>query len=252
MLKLIVAYKYAAHQSISSASLQCQLAELSNCCHSEIAFVGLSVITAPDVPADLSQLVPVRTMQCQWCFQAPTGKLMTRLVYVIPVLVAVHEQPEAILAHLTNLPISSNAPTKPRLSITMSQALQTTITDAAFRHHANAGDHANALKVDPQLTRPIAIPGLSTSTATATPSVSGASSDYPDMDRPDTNKDKPPGKGAKHFTGVCANCGATAIVHRCLGCRLVFYCMQRCQALQWAQHKFFCQCIHFTHGFGNP
>ncbi len=177
---------------------------------------------------------------------------MTRLVYVLPVLVAAHEQPEAILVRLTNPPISLNNPTKPCLSITVSQASQTTITDAAFHRHANASDRANALKAfNSQPTRPIATSGPSTSTGTATPSMSGAALDYPDTDCLDTNKDKPPGKGAECFMGVCTNCGATAIVHRCLGCRLVFYCTQRCQALQWDQHKFYCQCICFTQGFGN-
>ncbi len=172
--------------------------------------------------------------------------------WVVLILVAAHEQSEVILARLTNPPISSNAPTKPCLSITMSQASQTTIMDAAFCHCANAGDHANALKLDSQSTGPIAVPGPSTSTATATPSTSIASLDYPNTDRPDTNTDKLPGKRAECFTGVCANCGATAIGHCCLGCRLVFYCTQRCQALQWDQHKFFCQRIRFTQGFGNP
>ncbi len=76
MLKLIVAYKYATCQSILSISLQCQLAALSNHCNSEIAFARLSVISALNIPADFSRLVPVRTMQCQWHFQAPTGELI--------------------------------------------------------------------------------------------------------------------------------------------------------------------------------
>ncbi len=76
---------------------------------------------------------------------------MTRPVYVVLVLVTAHEQPEAILARLTNPPISSNALTKLHLTITMSQASQTTIMDAAFRRRANAGNCANALRVDLQL-----------------------------------------------------------------------------------------------------
>ncbi len=66
MLKLIIAYKYAARHPISSLTIQSQLAALSNCCTSEIAFVGLSIISAPDMPANFSQLIPVRNLQHQW------------------------------------------------------------------------------------------------------------------------------------------------------------------------------------------
>ncbi len=76
MLKLFIAYKYAARQSISSMSLQRQLAAPSNGCNSEIAFARPSIISAPDLPADFSRLVPACTLQRQWRFQAPTGELI--------------------------------------------------------------------------------------------------------------------------------------------------------------------------------
>ncbi len=144
MLKLIMAYKYAARQPISSMMLLCQLTELSNCCHCKISFARPSVISALDIPTDFSRLVLVQKLQRQWQFQTPTGELMTRPVYVIPVLVAAYEQPEVVLACVTNPSISSNNPTKPRLS--MSQASQTIIMDATFHRLANAGDRAYTLK----------------------------------------------------------------------------------------------------------
>ncbi len=76
MIKLIITYKYASHYPISSLMIQRQLAVLSNCCTSEIAFVGPSVISLLDMPTDLGTLIPVRTLQRQWRFQSLTGELI--------------------------------------------------------------------------------------------------------------------------------------------------------------------------------
>ncbi|MCP4605552.1 MAG: hypothetical protein GY847_34360, partial [Proteobacteria bacterium] len=58
MIKLIIAYKYASRYPISSMMIQRQLAMLSNRCVNEVAFAGPSVISAPDIPADFSMLLP--------------------------------------------------------------------------------------------------------------------------------------------------------------------------------------------------
>ncbi len=59
MIKLIIAYKYASRYPISSMMIQHQLAALSNCCASEVAFAGLSIITTLDIPTDFSMLIPI-------------------------------------------------------------------------------------------------------------------------------------------------------------------------------------------------
>ncbi len=76
MIKLTITYKYASHYPISSLMIQSELAALSNCCTSEIAFAGPSIISPPDMPADFSSLIPVRNVQRQWRFQSPTGELI--------------------------------------------------------------------------------------------------------------------------------------------------------------------------------
>ncbi len=91
MIKLIIAYKYATHYLISSLMIQRQLAALSNRCTSKIAFVGPSIISPPDMPADFSSLIPVCNLQCQWQFQSLTGELINRPIYILPMLLGQHE-----------------------------------------------------------------------------------------------------------------------------------------------------------------
>ncbi len=91
--------------------IQRQLAALSNCCATEVAFAGPSIIAALDIPTDFSMLIPVHYYQCHWQFQVPTRELINHPVYVLPMLLAQYEDPETVLAHLINLVLKTSTST---------------------------------------------------------------------------------------------------------------------------------------------
>ncbi len=265
MIKLMVTYKYASCYPISSMMIQCQLAALSNCCATEIAFARPSVIAAPDIPADFSMLIPVHNYQRHWQFQAPTGELINHPIYILPVLLAQYEDLETVLAHLINPVLKTSASSVvQRTALTMSQSAQTDITDSSIcRRCMNAGNRADRLAHSDRFNcHPLASEEPSTSTIpeeTSTseePSTSTASNTN-SMDESfcisDTVLNLPSLKLNRplpqtHYQGVCAQCHSPAYIHCCLLCRLVFYCSARCQHLHWDRHRKFCQKIKFTQG----
>ncbi len=111
---------------------------LSNRCATEIAFAGPSVIAAPDIPTDFSMLTTVHNYQCRWQFQVPTGELINRPVYVLPVLLAQYEDPQTVLARLINLVLKTSASSVVQRSmLTMSQSAQTAASCFIVWHAAS-------------------------------------------------------------------------------------------------------------------
>ncbi len=260
MIKLIITYKYTSRYPISSMMIQHQLAALSNRCANEVAFARPSVITAPDIPTDFSMLIPVHNCQRHWQFQAPTGELINHPVYVLPVLLAQYEDPQTVLAHLINPVLKTSTSTVVRRSaIMMSQSAQTDLMDSTIRHHhMNARNQAERLAranaAEPSSSHhPLPLEEPSTSTASEEPSTSFAptmddSFSISDMvlNMPSLKLNNP--LPQTHYQGNCAQCHSSAYVHRCLSCRLVFYCSACCQLLHWDRHRDFCQKIKFTQG----
>ncbi len=161
-------------------------------------------------------------------------------------LLGQHEDPEIVLARLINPVLKTSAPNARHPLLTMSQSAQTDITDSTIRRRRmNAGNRANMLLrtgcAEPTPSRPLAIKGPSTSTATEHPSAFTATAPALNTDNyasvsnsvlnlltTKLNNPLP----QTHYLGTCAQCNSNAYVHHCLSCHLVFYCTAQCQYLR--------------------
>ncbi len=167
-----------------------------------------------------------------------------------------------LLAQLINLVLKTSASNTHHLPLSMSQSVQTDITDTSIRRHRmNTGNCANLLSrtgcAEPPPSRPLAVEGPSTSSATerssafaviapASTTDNYASVSDPVLYLPSTKLNKP--LPQTHYLGTCTQCHSNAYMHRCLSCCLVFYCTSRCQYLHWERHREFCQKIKFMQG----